>query len=96
MFDCEVCGRHLKNYTLASVSSHFGSNKCLRITNDLWYQRDLFLQKIEKGDKTDETLKKHHDANVLYNHYIKFKRDVKQEFYDTRLKKWKTVHGLNN
>ena len=96
MFDCKVCGRHLKNYTLRSVSSHFGSNKCLRITNDLWLERDLLLQKIEKGDGSFDTFKKHKEADELYKEYIKFKRDVRQEFYDARLKKWKTVRGLNN
>ena len=81
MFDCKVCNKHLKNYTLRSVSSHFGSNKCLRITNDLWLERDLLL-------------KKHKEADELYKEYIKFKRDIRQEFYDARLKKWKTAHNL--
>jgi len=95
MFECFVCQKQLKHNNLNTVSSHFRTNKCLKITNDLWLERDLLLQKIQKGDKSTDTLEKHHDADVLYNSYVKFRSDIRQEFYDARLTKWKTVHGLN-
>lgn len=73
MFECIICGKKLR--VGKNLNAHFWTNKCLKVTNELWYQRDLLLQKIEKGDNTDETLGKHKELDDLYNSYMKFKLD---------------------
>ena len=77
MFECLICGK--KNKWGGRLNAHFWTNKCLKVTNELWYQRDLLLQKIEKGDNTDETLEKHKEADDLYNSYMKFREDCRLE-----------------
>ena len=76
MFGCLICGSTLRNESSKKLGAHFKTIKCLKVTNELWYQRDLLLQKMEKGDNTDETLEKHQEADDLYNSYMKFKRDA--------------------
>jgi len=72
MFDCRICGSRLKNYNLKSIRCHFYTDKCIKITNDLLRWKNSVHQDIENGDESMDTLKRHHDMNVLWNVYNDF------------------------
>ena len=75
MTTCKICQRKLKSGDeTVYFASHLTSNRCLKVTNDLWYQRDLLLQKIEAGDNSDETAEEHKKLDDLYKYYINYRR----------------------
>ncbi len=72
MVTCLICQKELMH--VYSFKLHLRSYKCLKVTNDLYYERDLLLEKIEKGDKTKETIDEHSRLNELYNSLIRYKQ----------------------
>lgn len=73
MVTCLICQKELMH--AYSFKLHFRSNKCLKVTNDLWYERDLLLQKIQKDNyiktKTEDEYQK---LNVLYTRLIMYRQ----------------------
>ena len=73
MVTCLICQKELMH--VYSFKLHLRcNNKCMKVTNDLYYERDLLLQKIEKGDKTKETIDEHSRLNERYNSLIRYKQ----------------------
>ena len=79
MWECRICGKQLKNYNLISTYSHFNSNKCIKITDDLLEWKNSLHLDIEFGDDRISTIKRHHDMKVLYDTYVKFKSNTEKE-----------------
>ena len=74
MSTCKICKRKLKcGDETTRFSSHLTSNRCLKVTNDLWYERDLLLQKIQTGDDSKETFEEHKKLDDLHKSYIKYR-----------------------
>ena len=75
MSTCKICAKTLKSSDESKYfASHLNSNKCLKVTNDLWYERDLLLQKIQAGDTSEKTVEEHKELDELYISYVKYKR----------------------
>ena len=75
MSTCKICQRKLKSGDESPYfASHLTSNKCLKVTNDLWYERDLLLQKIQAGDDSKETFEEHKKLDDLHKSYMKYRR----------------------
>jgi hypothetical protein len=73
MVTCLICQKELMH--VYSFKLHLGSNKCLKVTNDLYYEIDLILQKIQNDNyikikREDE----YNRLNILYTRFILYKR----------------------
>ena len=53
MSECLICGQKFKNENWRSSAGrrHFISNKCLRVTNDLWDEREQMYETIRDGQE---------------------------------------------
>ena len=55
MSECLICGQKFKNENWRSYKAgrrHFISRKCLRVTNDLWDERESVYETIQNGSET--------------------------------------------
>ena len=72
---CKICGKQLKTSgESVYFSKHVRSWRCLKITNDLWYQRDLLLQKIENGDASIDTLQEYETLDKKHEMLMDYRR----------------------
>jgi hypothetical protein len=55
MSECLICGQKFKNENWRYYKAgrrHFISRKCLRVTNDLWDERESMYETIQNGSET--------------------------------------------
>ena len=84
MFECRICCKNLKKYTIRGVGSHFATSKCLKVANDIWYERDYYLEKMENGDDSKYTLETYNMYTKLFNSYRDFKTNTLKELREAK------------
>ncbi len=71
---CKICNKELKKIG----RRHLWTDKCLRVTNDLWYNIDLIKQKEERIEKGINTKNDLIEYKVKFNDYIEMKKKYKE------------------
>tara|TARA_R110000823_G_scaffold262682_4_gene383279 strand:- start:80 stop:334 length:255 start_codon:yes stop_codon:yes gene_type:complete len=64
MVTCLICKKELK--LESSLKNHLYSDKCLKVTNDLYYECDIALQKYELALQKYEALRDFHSTLIEY------------------------------
>ena len=67
MVTCLICKKELK--LESSLKNHLYSDKCLKVTNDLYYECDIALQKYEALRDFHSTLIEYRQENMINGKY---------------------------
>lgn len=66
---CLICGKNIRSIS----QNHLTSEKHLKVLNNVWYERDLVLQKIEESDYIDmDLLNSFIELEDIYNAYNEY------------------------